>query len=166
MRKKITKKRVLIILLPLLPFIVFFAYLFIRYSSAERSIYFSTLKYRLNYKLECAREATPGEQEQNGIDRYIRFREAVHADTEPASLKDICHRCTEILSEEYPGHSKAQICFMSGGQGEFLFFFTDESGRIYKVISQISGNETSRFYFTRSELEEAFPGSEIVIISN
>ena len=157
------KKRVLFIFILFTPILFVFIYFFVNYSSLERSIYFNNLNYRFDWKLECAREATLSEQDNDEIDFYIRFKEVIHPDTSLDVLLSICCNCSRILYDNKQDYKGAKFVFVSDSQGEFIHFFTNNRGEIYKVVSQ-SSSDNSRFYFSYSDLQDAFPESIIEVL--
>ena len=65
------KKKAIIISIPFIVIAAVVVYFFVRYSSVERSIYLKNLKYRFDWKLECARESDYSEKRDSDVHYYL-----------------------------------------------------------------------------------------------
>lgn len=154
------KKKAIIISIPFIVIAAVVVYFFVRYSSVERSIYLKNLKYRFDWKLECARESDYSEKRDFDFDYYIRFTEVGTPNTELDTISEIKDRCINVLSQTKYAGMKTHLIFVSTSQGEYLSLFIDEKGQVYEITCESNSME-SKYYHSEDELEKTFPGSEI-----
>ena len=133
---------------------------FARYSAVERSIYIDNIRYRLDWKLECARESTYTEKKSFDVDFYIRFTEVGVPNTELKTISEIKDRCINVLSQSKHAGVKTHLIFVSTNQGEYISLFIDEDGNVYEITCE-SSSQSSRYYHSEEEFEKAFSDCEI-----